>query len=447
MKRAVDATPNKYLIAARLNKNLLQRDVAALIGTTPVNISRWEGGITVPGTHFRHQLSVLFGKSEEELGLCSDNISGSSGGISLDADNFMSSNPPELFFPYKRNPLFTGREQILQQLHTQFWSANLEMNIQALCGLGGIGKTQIALEYAYRYRKDYQTVLCVRAISREVLLADLTAIVTSLHLSGKQRYASQYAQAMIKGWLSRNCNWLLIVDDIEDLNVLGDFLPPAIKGHVLLTTNTLVTGTVAQPYYVEGLEPDSGALFLLKRAKYINPMARLEDVPAATSKQAQEIVYMLGGHPLALDQAGAYIEETACSLEDYLHNYREHSTALLDLRGTVTMYHPASVAATISRSIERAQQAYPATAELLRLCTLMPDTSPISEETLVQQFSRTTTCPEIIWSDSFILNEAIKELRRYSLIGRNPCTKKITIPPLVRTIMLSMLSNKCAFNL
>ncbi len=90
--------------------------------------------------------------------------------------------------PYLRNPFFTGREELLKQLHdnlTQNKSAALTQ-AQAISGLGGIGKTQTAVEYAYRYRDDYRYVLWVNATTRDVLITSFVALAALLNLPERQ---------------------------------------------------------------------------------------------------------------------------------------------------------------------------------------------------------------------------------------------------------------------
>ncbi|MFZ3167541.1 MAG: SEFIR domain-containing protein [Candidatus Methanoperedens sp.] len=87
--------------------------------------------------------------------------------------------------PFQRNPYFTGREQVLEQLHNALISNKAAALAQAISGLGGIGKTQTAVEYAYRYRKEYNAVLWVKAYSLEALISDYAALAHVLDLHEK----------------------------------------------------------------------------------------------------------------------------------------------------------------------------------------------------------------------------------------------------------------------
>ena len=208
--------------------------------------------------------------------------------------------------PYERNLLFTGRKDVLEQLY----EALKEGKKAALVGLGGIGKTQTAVEFSYRYRHDYNAVLWVKAESRESLLSDFVTIAQLLDLSEKQEKEQRLIFKAAKCWFKDHSGWLLIFDNADDLEMVRDFLPSGGKGHILLTTRAHATGRIARRIEVEKMEPDEGALFLLHRAKLLNFHALLEVAPKTNQDTAKEIVQAMDGLPLALDQAGAYIEET-----------------------------------------------------------------------------------------------------------------------------------------
>src|SRR5216684_1942503 len=133
----------------REQRGWTQSELAERIGTTQINISRWENGITVPSPYYRQRLGELFGKSIQELGL----IPHSSEERNVDTSTFPdppdsnTPSPPLPIWnvPYRRNPFFTGREEILAHLYTVLRSSKTAAltQPQAISGLGGIGKTQI----------------------------------------------------------------------------------------------------------------------------------------------------------------------------------------------------------------------------------------------------------------------------------------------------------------
>jgi tetratricopeptide (TPR) repeat protein len=139
---------------------------------------------------------------------------------------------------------------------------------QAISGLGGIGKTQIALEYAYRYARDYQAVLWTLADTRESLISGYTTLAELLDLPQKSEQDLTIIIKAVKTWLQTHGSWLLILDNADELTLVREFLPPTFAGHILLTTRAQAMGRLAQRLEVETMEPDIGALFLLDQSKY-----------------------------------------------------------------------------------------------------------------------------------------------------------------------------------
>ena len=142
--------------------------------------------------------------------------------------------------------------------------------------------------------------------------------------------------------------------------------------------------------------------------------------------------------PLALDQAAAYMEETGCSLSDYLQLYRTRQADLLQRRGRYTTDHPESVTTTWSLSFEKVQQANPAAADLLRLCAYL-DPDAIPEEILTKGASELGPVLQKVANDSFTLHESIGELLKYSFIRRNP-DHTLTIHRLVQAVIRAGMS-------
>ncbi len=420
-----------------------QEQVAEMIGTTTPNVSRWERSITFPGPHFRQKLCELFGKSAEAFGFIPKEEDGGQALLSSPphVDLPMSSSPPEASIPlwnipYRRNPFFTGREEVLLHLHDSLQLDNSAVlaQVQAMSGLGGIGKTSTAIEYVYRHRDAYQTILWAHAETREVLISDFTTIANMLNLQEKDEQDWRRIIEAVKRWLHDHEHWLLILDNVEELSIVEDFLPVGYKGNVIITTRSQSTGVIAQRIDLERMEPDEGALFLLRRAKLIAPHASLEDTSDAYREMARAIAQAMDGLPLALDQAGAYIEETACCLSDYLGHYHTQRSKLLNLRGSGSGHHPHSVSATVSLSFERLVQEHPAAAELLEFCAFLhPDAIP--EELLIEGAAALGPILAPIASDPLKRDMTLAALRKYSLVRRNPDTRMLTVHRLVQAVL------------
>jgi hypothetical protein len=217
---------------------------------------------------------------------------------------------------------------------------------QAISGLGGIGKTQLAIEYAYRYRAEYQAVFWVRAETTETIYASYCELAALLGLPEKEAQEQEIVMQAVQRWLRQANGWLLILDNADDLNQVRAFVPKGVTGHLLFTTRTHITGKVAKCLEVDTLDREMGALLLLRRAGLIKSDISFDEALPADQSMALALSEELGGLPLALDQAGAYIEETECGLENYQRLYQTKRAALLARRGMLSGDYPASVATT-----------------------------------------------------------------------------------------------------
>ena len=348
--------------------------------------------------------------------------------------------PPIWNVPYPRNSFFIGRDEILTRLHTQLQAGQATALSQphAIIGLGGIGKTQIAVEYAYRYHLDYQVVLWARAESIEALTSSYVTIATLLNLPEHEAQEQKITMQAVKTWLQTHSVWLLMLDNADDLSLVPAFLPPALGGHLLLTTRAFAVGRLASRLEVDTLSAEQGALFLLRRASLIAPDATLEHISPKPRDLAIQVSQELGGLPLALDQAGAYLEATGTALAAYQQIYQQHRTTLLAQRRAEGADHPEPVASTWSLSFARVEATNPAAADLLRLCAyLAPDAIP--EEILAQGAAHLGAVLGPVASDAFLLGEATEALRAYSLVGRDPGLQTLSVHRLVQAVLRDAL--------
>lgn len=428
---------NNRLQQERIARHWRQSDLAEHLGTSVITVRRWERGSQYPRAYFQVKLCALFGKSAEELGLLPE--SSETHGLDEVEEQVLSSNPEPVIWglSYLRNPFFTGRQQILRILHdrlsreyclalTRSW---------AISGLGGIGKTQIALEYAYQYRQDYTAVFWINAATQETLRTGLLSVAELLSLSEKDEHDQMLA---VKTWLATHQGWLFIVDNADDIALVQDSVQNVLLahpgGHVLLTSRAQALGSLAQQIQVETMGLVEAMLFLLRRAKLLTADIALEHASEEQLAAAEAIVIAMDCLPLALDQAGAYIEEVGCSLAAYLQLYQTHRAQLLQRRSHIPNDHPEPVATTWSLNFQLVEQANPAAAELLHLCAFL-DPDMIPEEFFSQGRTQLSPLLQRVAADVFALNEAIEELRKFSLVQRDPETNVLRLHCLVQVVL------------
>lgn len=343
--------------------------------------------------------------------------------------------------PYWRNPFFTGREAVLANLQKAFQPAQGLPLIQALSGLGGVGKTQIAVEYAYRYANVYRAVLWVRADSADALQSSFVDLAETLDLSETHEANQNIIIRAVKQWLHHNSRWLLIVDNLEDVALLRDMVASPHPGHILVTTRARRTGHIAHRVDLSPLSLNESTLLLLRRTNIISPGAPLNAASKFYSSQARAIAEQVDGLPLALDQAGAYIEETGRGLADYVGLYQKYAFSLLQRRGAAELDHPASVATTFSLSLARIRERNAASVELLELCAfLQPDAIP--EDMLVEGAPVLDPTLRTVVTNPMEFDRAIEDLLKFSLIQRDPTRNILLVHRLVQIVIKGEMSEE-----
>lgn len=310
--------------------------------------------------------------------------------------------------PYNRNPNFTGREQLLKNIRASLTSNQRAAMPLVIHGLGGVGKTQLALEYAYRHLQDYDLVWWVRAGDPVVLGADYAALAEPLNLPEKEAPEQEVTVVAVRRRLKQFQKWLLIFDNANDPKDLKDYLPNESGGHVIITSRNMAWRGMAQSLNVKVWNSPESVAFLLKRTGRDGGAGEGEE--AAAGQLADE----LGGLPLALEQAGAYIEECGCSIAQYLELFRSRRQEVLK-RGKPSQEYPDTVATTWELSFQKVKAASPAAADLLNLCAfLAPDDIP--KGLLVEGAKHLPQSLAAAVRDPVAFNDALAVLRRYSLM-------------------------------
>ncbi|HEX7733572.1 MAG TPA: helix-turn-helix transcriptional regulator [Ktedonobacteraceae bacterium] len=419
------------LKSLRQRQNISQQELAARLGLHRNTLGKWERGDCLPHTRgMVMEIARRLRLDEQETRQLLQ--------ASLAA---LEPEPAPLWhIPYPRNHYFTGREELLQRLHLLLAGEQQMILSQALVlsGMGGMGKTQVAIEYAYRHVRDYTAILWVDAETAENLLASFGQMARMLNLPEQHEANQQTVVAALVRWLNSNSHWLLIVDNLSDPALLRRFLPAFPHGSWLFTTQRQTLGTMAHPLLIQQMTPEEGMMLLLRRAR---KLAEGEDSQQLSDEEhalADDLVRELDGLPLAIDQAGAYIEETQCSLAEYLELYRRAPLALLDERDAHTE-HSASVVRTLRLAFAQIQQRQPAAVELLRVCAfLAPDAIP--EELLLRGAELLGEELARLLADPLRYQAACKELLAYSLLRRQEQSRTASIHRLVQVVLRASLS-------
>ncbi|MEA2045930.1 MAG: TIR domain-containing protein, partial [Euryarchaeota archaeon] len=223
-----------------------------------------------------------------------------------DRPTYPGALPPIWNIPHLRNRNFTGRETLLDGLHTALASGEYAALTQVMTGLGGMGKTQLALEYAYRHMDDYKIVWWVQSEEPATLASDYASLADPLELKVRDVRDQRERHKAVRGWLDRHPEWLLIFDNAGKPADLQAYLPQGNTGHVIITSRNQEWSNTAKSLPVKEFKRHESIKFLLERTRETDKDA------------ARSLAESLGDLPLALEQAGAYIDTTSIKLADYL---------------------------------------------------------------------------------------------------------------------------------
>jgi tetratricopeptide (TPR) repeat protein len=321
-----------------------------------------------------------------------------------EAPRFPGELPQVWSVPFHPNPFFTGRDLLLAELQTRLQAPKATVRRVVLTGMGGIGKTSVVVEYVYRHQADYDLVWCVNGDQPASLVADLAALAAQLGLAAD---ASQEAQvAALRSSLEHQQRWLLVLDNVDAPDSVAEWLPRSATGHVMLTSRAGVGWEpLASVVPVEVLASTDAAELLLDCAGETGPAAEAAAITLAAT---------LGGLPLALEQAGAYVAATGTvTLAGYGELFGTRALELLR-RGQPLGYQH-TVATTWSLALEGLREREPGTVDLLTLASfLAPDDLP--EPLLVAQAHELPEPLASVAADPLDLADSVASLRRYSLV-------------------------------
>jgi tetratricopeptide (TPR) repeat protein len=267
--------------------------------------------------------------------------------------------------------LFKGREAFLDDLRARLGVPNGRataiVSRQAVHGLGGVGKTRAAIEYAWRHAGDYTALLFISAPTPAELHANLVGVL-GMKIDG---LPVDQQMAEVLHWLDAHPDWLLIVDNVdtdEAAREVERLLAKLRAGHVLITSRIANWSAGVEPLELHVLAPDAAVAFLLERTPHRRKLADDASRAAAIARE-------LDGLALALEQVGAYIDKLRLSFAEYLTRWEAKRPEVLRWHDERLMQYPASVAITWETTF--AQLTEPEQRLLEVLAWLAPEPIPL----------------------------------------------------------------------
>lgn len=331
-----------------------------------------------------------------------------------------------------RNKNFTGRAGILEQLGLRAADGkpavllSKESLPRALQGLGGVGKTAVAIEYAYRHAADYDLVCWIRADQPPLVRASLAGLAEYLGLPAPSASGIDLTMRAVLDALRRGepySRWLLIFDNADQPEELQPFIPSGGLGDVLITSRNHRWGPVVDTIPLDVFERAESVQFLLKR------------VPKRLSEaDADKLAESLGDLPLALEQAGAVLYESLMPVNEYLRLLEERTVEIL-AQGTALEY-PTSMTAAWQISVAQLRHQSPQALELLRCCAFLGP-EPIRRDVFRLGSQESLTGVGTLIADPIELSAAISVLGRFALVKMDG--PYITVHRLIQALLRAEL--------
>ena len=298
---------------------------------------------------------------------------------------------------------------------------------QALYGLGGVGKTQLALEYAHRFMADYDLVWWVPSERAEETSGALADLARKMGLKVGDNVAEAAEAALEELRRDSSPHWLLIFDNADDPKQLEPYLPTG-AGHVLITSRNQAWSHSAEPLEVDVFTEDESVAHLLRH------------VPELDMADAKRVADALGHLPLAVEQASAWLEQTGMPARAYVEQLTTQSTRILALNQPPD--YPMPVVATWNLSFERLKRRSPAAVRLLQLCAFF-SAGPISMDLLYSDEMNESLLPfDETLSEKLMLGRVIRDISRFALVKVDQASSSLQIHRLVQAVIRSQMSDE-----
>lgn len=325
-----------------------------------------------------------------------------------------------------RNLVFTGREELLINLERGLQDGPTAVLPHALHGMGGVGKSQLALEYVYRHAAEYEVVCWIPAERPTQIQQAFVELARRLHLPVSSE-AITAVPAVLEALRigSPYGKWLLVFDNAESPAAVQEYFPSAPAGgpvgSVIVTSRNPQWNTLAHPLEVDVFEREESIQLLRRR----NPDLSTED--------ADMLAEVLGDLPLAVEQASAWRAETGMPPAEYLRVFEEKSAELMAV-SPPTQYEK-TVATAWNVSLDHVEGKNAGAIQLLELCAYFAP-EPVSRQFFTNAVSE-PIAPELdrIFTDPIRLSRAIREISRYSLAKIDHRTNSIQMHRLVEAVL------------
>ena len=302
--------------------------------------------------------------------------------------------------PHFRNQSFAGRADKLSELHHRLASSQPGANVQVVTGLGGMGKTQLVVEYLYQYAADYDIAWWIHAEEPATLASDFADLATELDLPEQALNEQPEIVDAVKKYLRQHERWALVFDGAPVHEQVSDYLIPGGRGHILITSINELWGQI-QAVQLGPLSLDEAASFLIERTGQPNHQA------------ASAIASEMDGLPLALEQAASYVTESKTTLASYLDLFQKRRRDLWPNEHSPHGYKH-TVATTWNIAMERMAEESPTAASLMNLFAFLAP-NDIPRFAVIDASDQLPEPLATAMADPIQVNAATKALRSYSL--------------------------------
>ncbi|MDT0541937.1 MULTISPECIES: FxSxx-COOH system tetratricopeptide repeat protein [Streptomyces] len=332
-----------------------------------------------------------------------------------------------------RNLVFTGREELLERLERDLGDGPTAVLPHALHGMGGVGKSQLALEYVYRHASRYDVVWWIPAERPTQIAQALVELAQRLRLPVTSE-AITAVPAVLEALRTGNPygNWLLVFDNAESPESVQEFFPSSPEGgpsgSILVTSRNPQWNTLAHPLEVDVFERSESIQLLQRR----NP-----DLP---EEEADQLAEVLGDLPLAVEQASAWRAETGMPAAEYLRLFEEKRAELMSV-SPPTQYEQ-TVATAWNVSLDHLASKNPAALQLLQICAYFAS-EPVARS-LFSGAAVEPIAPDLdrALTDPLRLGRAIREINRYSLAKIDHRNNSIQMHRLVQAVLIARMTEE-----